>query len=119
MRVIIAYLIVGWLLIQIADVTAEPLHLPQWSDTLVIWLVGLGFPIAIILAWVLDVTATGKEVTGSAEESTALAGDMGTALDCLERAADPGARNKQLWESDKDFENIRDQPRFRTLVERI
>jgi hypothetical protein len=32
-RVIVAYLIVGWLLIQIADVTLEPLHLPEWSDT--------------------------------------------------------------------------------------
>lgn len=65
-RVIIAYLIVGWLLIQIADVTLEPLHLPEWSDTLVIWLVGLGFPIAVILAWVLDVTLSGVKVTESA-----------------------------------------------------
>jgi len=50
-RVIFTYLIVGWLLIQVADVTIDPLHLPQWSNTLVIWLVGLGFPIAIALAW--------------------------------------------------------------------
>lgn len=70
-RVIIAYLIVGWLLIQVADVTIEPLHLPDWSQTLVIWLVGLGFPIAIVLAWVLDVTPTGIEVTASADVSDA------------------------------------------------
>jgi len=62
-RVVIAYLIVGWLLIQIADVTLEPLQLPEWSDTLVIWLVSLGFPIAVILAWVLDVTPEGVKVT--------------------------------------------------------
>ena len=65
-RVVIAYLIVGWLLIQIADVTIEPLQLPDWSKTLVIWLVGLGFPIAVILAWVLDVTPDGVRVTESA-----------------------------------------------------
>jgi len=65
-RVVIAYLIVGWLLIQIADVTQEPLQLPEWSDTLVIWLVGLGFPIAVILAWVLEITPAGIEVTASA-----------------------------------------------------
>jgi adenylate cyclase len=70
-RVIFTYLIVGWLLIQIADITIEPLHLPEWSDTLVIWLVGLGFPIAIVLAWVLDVTPAGVKVTGSAEASDA------------------------------------------------
>jgi len=62
-RVAVAYLIVGWLLIQVADVTLEPLHLPEWSDTLVIWLIALGFPIAIVLAWTLDVTPGGIKVT--------------------------------------------------------
>ena len=68
-RVVIAYLIVGWGLIEIADVTAEPLRLPDWSDTLVIWLVALGFPIAIILAWILDVTPRGIEVTPDAKDA--------------------------------------------------
>ena len=36
-RVIVAYLIVGWGLIQIADVTIDPLRLPDWSGTMVIW----------------------------------------------------------------------------------
>jgi adenylate cyclase len=49
-RVAVAYVIVGWVLIQIADVTIEPLHLPVWAGTLVIWLVGLGFPVAVVLA---------------------------------------------------------------------
>jgi len=62
-RVAVAYLLVGWLLIQVADVTLEPLHLPEWSDTLVIWLIALGFPIAIVLAWMLDVTPEGIKVT--------------------------------------------------------
>jgi adenylate cyclase len=70
-RVVIAYLIVGWLLIQIADVTLEPLQLPEWSETLVIWLVGLGFPIAVILAWVLDVTPDGVKVTTTTETDDA------------------------------------------------
>ena len=64
-RVIVAYLIVGWLLIQIADVTSEPLRLPDWSDTLVIWLVALGFPVTVILAWAFDITPNGIEVTDS------------------------------------------------------
>ena len=67
-RLVIAYVIVGWILIQIADVTLEPLHLPPWAGTLVIWLVGLGFPVAVILAWVLDVTPQGIEVTQAEKE---------------------------------------------------
>jgi adenylate cyclase len=65
-RVILAYLVVGWALIQVADATLQPLHLPDWAGTLVIWLVGLGFPVAVILAWVLDVTPQGIQVTKSA-----------------------------------------------------
>ncbi len=68
-RVIIAYLLVGWGLIQIADATIEPLRLPEWSYTFVVWLVGLGFPIAIVLAWILDVTPRGIEITAAVEDS--------------------------------------------------
>lgn len=66
-RVVLAYVIVGWGLIQVADATLEPLHLPEWAGTLVVWLVGLGFPIAVILAWTLDITPRGIEVTPAAD----------------------------------------------------
>jgi hypothetical protein len=42
-RVAVAYLIVAWLLVQIAGETFEPLGLPMWSRTLVIVALGLGF----------------------------------------------------------------------------
>ncbi len=66
-RVAIAYVVVGWGLIQVADATLEPLRLPEWSDTFVIWLVALGFPVAVILAWVVDVTPRGLEVTSASD----------------------------------------------------
>lgn len=50
-RVAIGYAIAAWMLLQIAEVTFEPLRLPQWSMTFVILLVLLGFPIAMVLAW--------------------------------------------------------------------
>ncbi len=58
-RVAIAYVVGAWLLMQVADATFEPLNLPQWSTTLVLWLLGLGFPVALILAWALEVTPEG------------------------------------------------------------
>lgn len=68
MRVVVAYLLVGWGLIQIADATIEPLRLPEWADTLVVWLVAMGFPVAVILAWVLDVTPSGIKLTDSIKD---------------------------------------------------
>ena len=50
----LAYLIVGWLLIQIADVVFNQLLLPQSVGTFVTVLVIAGFPIVLILSWVLE-----------------------------------------------------------------
>jgi len=50
----LAYLIVGWLLIQIADIVFEQLLLPRWTGTFVTVFVIAGFPLAILLSWFLD-----------------------------------------------------------------
>lgn len=50
----LAYLIVGWLLIQIADIVFEKLLLPDWVATFVTVLVIAGFPISIVLSWFLE-----------------------------------------------------------------
>lgn len=50
----LAYLILGWLLIQIADIVFAQLHLPSWAGTFATVLVITGFPIALILSWFLE-----------------------------------------------------------------
>jgi adenylate cyclase len=58
-RVAIAYLIVAWVVIQIATTTFDPLRLPDWSETLVVVIAIVGFPIALILAWAFETTPDG------------------------------------------------------------
>ena len=62
-QVSIAYVVGAWVLMQVADATFEPLNLPEWSTSLVLWLLILGFPVAIILAWALEVTPEGIKRT--------------------------------------------------------
>jgi adenylate cyclase len=62
-RVAVAYLVVAWLVIQVAAETFEPLGLPAWSMRLVIVIAALGLPLAVVLAWVFDLTARGLERT--------------------------------------------------------
>jgi tetratricopeptide (TPR) repeat protein/DNA-binding winged helix-turn-helix (wHTH) protein len=50
----IAYLVFGWLLIQVADIVFDQLHLPAWGGTFVTVLVIAGFPIALALSWFLE-----------------------------------------------------------------
>ncbi len=58
-RVAIAYLVVGWVLMQVGEVTFEALGLPAWSLTLLIVLIALGLPIAVMLAWAYELTPEG------------------------------------------------------------
>ena len=60
-RVALVYSGVAWLLLQLADVITEPLGLPSWFVTLVLSISALGFPLAIILSWVFDVSPGGIE----------------------------------------------------------
>lgn len=49
-----AYLVAGWLLVQIADTTFDNLGLPWWSGPFVTILVIVGFPIALVLSWCIE-----------------------------------------------------------------
>ena len=74
-RVAIAYVIIGWLVVEVSSVMLPGLQLPEWAVTLVIALVALGFPIALVLAWAFDVNPAGIQADsaitgpGSEEES--------------------------------------------------
>jgi len=54
-RVAVGYGVVGWLVIQFATTVLPALTLPMWTARFVVVLVLVGFPIALILAWALDV----------------------------------------------------------------
>jgi TolB-like protein/Flp pilus assembly protein TadD len=73
-RVALAYIVIGWLVMQVGEVTFEALNLPSWTLTLLIVFVLLGFPIALVIAWAYEVTPEGirKDLAG-----TVSAGDTG------------------------------------------
>ncbi len=50
----LAYLVTGWLIIQIVDAVFDKLLLPLWAGTFVTVLVMAGFPIALMFAWFLE-----------------------------------------------------------------
>jgi adenylate cyclase len=54
-----AYLVVAWLVLQVADVTFQPLGVPQWSQRALIIALAAGFLPVCILAWIFDLTTRG------------------------------------------------------------
>ncbi|MCH7507901.1 MAG: tetratricopeptide repeat protein [Proteobacteria bacterium] len=65
-KVTVIYVIVGWVLLQVADVLFSALNLPGWTVTLVAGLLIIGFPVALIFAWAFELTPEGVRREGTA-----------------------------------------------------
>jgi TolB-like protein len=63
----VTYVVVGWLLIQVVTEVFPPFEIPNWALRLVIVAIVLGFPIALIVAWIYDFTGHGIVRTEDAQ----------------------------------------------------
>ena len=62
-RVSAMYAATAFIIIEAGDIVLPRLGLPDWTVTLLIVLLIAGFPIAVILSWIFDVTPEGIEKT--------------------------------------------------------
>ena len=58
-RVALVYSGVGWVLLEAADVVLPRLGFPDWTVNVVLAVVLLGFPLALVFAWIFDFSAQG------------------------------------------------------------
>jgi adenylate cyclase len=68
-RVAIAYLVIAWIMLQVADVVVPAVGLPEWVITLVLVILAAGFPLAVMLSWLFDIGPGGIERTAAAESA--------------------------------------------------
>lgn len=52
---------------QVIDVIAGPFRLPDWTATLVLFLLMIGPPVALILSWAFELTPDGVKKTAEVE----------------------------------------------------
>ena len=71
--VAVTYAVVGWLLIQIVTQVFPPFDIPNWAERLVILAVIIGFPVALVLAWLFDFTRHGIIRTQDLQSEAGLA----------------------------------------------
>jgi len=60
-----AYLIVAWLLIQVASTVLPTFDAPRWAIQTLTFVLILGYPVALVLAWVYELTPEGIKRTGN------------------------------------------------------
>ena len=57
--VVAAYAVIAFVVLQVAEITFEPLGIPNWAMIALIVVVSAGFPVAVLLSWVYDFSWTG------------------------------------------------------------
>ena len=59
LKVTASYLVGMWIVLQVAQITFEPLRFPDWWMTALTILAIIGLPIVVVLAWTYEITPQG------------------------------------------------------------
>ena len=101
-RVAAAYAVVAWVLIQLVGVVMPVFDLPVWVGRATFWFLFAGFPIALLFAWIHELTpanpagALGRAATGKLDWALIGALVVVIALASYQQFAPaPGARTGQ------------------------
>ena len=82
-RVAIAFAIASWLILQIVDVVVPMLGLPEWVGKMVLLMLVVSFPIALILAWALELTPEGVRLEKNVDRSRSVTAETGRKLNFI------------------------------------
>jgi hypothetical protein len=80
-KVAITYTIVAWLLVQVASIVLPTFDAPSWALRTLTFLLLLGFPAAIVLAWAYELTPEGIKPAAAFQGAAGVGQDRSARLD--------------------------------------
>src|SRR2546426_10140440 len=114
--VAVAYVVVAWLLIQVATQVFPFFGIPNWIVRLVVLLAIIGFPIAVVCAWAFEVTPEGIKLERDIDRRiTGKTGRKLTALITVVAALAAGVTTFRLLHSERG--NTERQAAFATEID--
>lgn len=97
-RVGIAYIVVGWILAQVAEFAFENFGAPEWVLKSFVVVLLLGLPIAVMFAWAFELTPQGVKRERDVDRSRTITSKTGRRLDFLIIGALAVALGYFIWE---------------------
>jgi len=82
-KVAIAYIVVAWLVLQVADVVLNNIEAPGWVFQATMLLLGLGFPIVLVFAWAFEMTPEGLKRDHEVDRTQSITGETGKKLNLM------------------------------------
>lgn len=82
-RVAIAYGVIAWVLAQIADLAFDNFGAPDWVSKSVLFVLMLGFPLAVFFAWAFEMTPDGIKKEKDVDRNESITDRTGKKLNHL------------------------------------
>ena len=80
-RVSIAYVVVGWLVSQVAEFAIETFGAPDWVLKIFVVFLMLGFPVVAVFAWAFEMTPEGIKLERDVDRTQSIVKHTGRKLD--------------------------------------
>jgi TolB-like protein len=80
-KVSIAYIVMAWLVMQVADVILNNVDAPGWVFHVILLLLGIGLPFAVFFAWAFELTPDGLKREHEVDRSQSKSSQTGRKLD--------------------------------------
>jgi TolB-like protein len=97
-RVGLAYIVLGWVALQVGDVLFDMFEAPPWVGKTLAGVLLLGFPFALIFAWAFEMTPEGVKRTEEVDRSDSITHSTGKKLNFVIIAALIVALGYFVWE---------------------
>jgi len=82
-RMAVLYAVAAWLIMQVAGVLIDLAKLPDWIGTTILWLLAVGFPIALIVSWFYELTPEGINLEKDVEAAESITHVTGRRIDFI------------------------------------
>ncbi len=82
-RMAVLYAVAAWLIMQVAGVLIDLAKLPDWIGTTILWLLAVGFPIALIFSWFYEITPEGLRLEKDVDPAESITHVTGRRLDFI------------------------------------
>ena len=79
-KVSLAYMIVSWITVQVADVILPTFQAPDWVMQVLVLFLILAFPVAVLLAWAFELTPQGLKPTSDVDQTQSITVETGQKL---------------------------------------
>ena len=82
-KVGVAYIIVAWLIAQVSELALDSFTSPDWVIKTILFLLVIGFPLALFFAWAFELTPEGLKRESDVDRSESITHQTGRKLDYI------------------------------------